>query len=282
MRKFIYLLAIIFCFISTLSIASADSINLSKMKHISYQEVGQGKILVLIHAFPTNQHLWKPQQEGLKKHFRVITLDLWGFGKSSPVDGKAMTMTDYADEVKQLFDQLHIKKAIIGGESMGGYIALAFYKKYPDKVDGLVLSDTQSIADSEEAKAKRESTALDVLEHGSANFINGFMPKALSPNVSEQVKEFLKQMIEKQTPNAIASALRGMALRDDTSDILASSLVLILIITGNQDMLISPQQSENMHALAKNSKLVVINDAGHLSSLEQPEKWNKAVIDMFF
>lgn len=276
------LISIIFYFMSATSIVFADSVNTSKNKYISYQDTGKGEALVLIHAFPTDQNLWKLQQDGLQSHFRVITLDLWGFGQSSPANGEAITMTDYADEIKQLLDQLHIKKAIIGGESMGGYIALAFYKKYPDKVKGLILSDTQSIPDSPEAKAKRESTAIDVLEHGPTNFINSFMPKALSPNASEQTKTFLKQILDKQKPNAIASALRGMALRNDTSDILANSRLPILIMTGSQDSLISPQQSENMHALAKNSKLIVIDNAGHLSSLEQPEEWNKTVIDMFY
>ena len=80
---------------------------------------------------------------------------------------------------------------------------------------------------------------------------------------------------------AIASASRGMALRSDTSNVLTNSALPILILTGNQDVLISPQQSQDMHALARNSKLVIINNAGHLSSLEQPQQWNDAVIQMF-
>jgi pimeloyl-ACP methyl ester carboxylesterase len=178
-------------------------------------------------------------------------------------------------------DQLSIQKAIIGGESMGGYIALAFLEKYPDNVNGLLLSDTQSIADSPETKAKREATAIDVLKHGTANFISNFMPKALSPKASEQQKMFLQQMLETQKAASIASASRGMALRHDTSGLLANSTVPILILTGNDDILISPEQSKNMHALAKNSKLVMLEDAGHLASLEQSKKWNEAVIGMF-
>lgn len=252
-----------------------------KNRFISYTDAGQGKPLVLIHAFPTDQEMWRPQQQKLQQNFRVITLDLWGFGQSAPVNGQAVTMSDYADELKKLLDQLNIKQAIIGGESMGGYIALAFLERYPDYVNGLILSDTQSIADSPEAKAKREATAVDVLEHGTANLINGFMPKALSPHASEQTKIFLRHILDTQSPAAVASALRGMAVRDDTSTLLEKSALPMLIITGDQDTLISPQQSQNMHLLAKNSKLVVIENAGHLSSLEQPEHWNRAVIEMF-
>lgn|SRR3990167_1112744 len=250
-------------------------------RYISYTDIGHGKPLVLIHAFPADQALWTPQLTALEKYFRVITLDLWGFGQSEPVDGQAVTMTDDADEVKHLLDRLHIKKAIIGGESMGGYVALAFLKKYPNRVRGLILSDTQSIADTDATKAKREATAIDVLAHGTTQFINGFMPNALSKEAQPKKITFLKNILGSQTTTAAASALRGMALREDTSNILSQTLLPILIIFGENDSLISPQQSMNMHTIAKNSKLVSIAHAGHLSSLEQPDAWNQAVVEMF-
>jgi pimeloyl-ACP methyl ester carboxylesterase len=250
-------------------------------KSISYSDSGTGTPLVLIHAFPTDKKLWEPQVAGLKKSFRVITLDLWGFGQSGTVTGNAVTMAEYADEVKQLLDQLHIQHAIIGGESMGGYVALKFFEKYPETVNGLVLSDTQAIADSPEAKTKREATALDVLEHGTTGLIQGFMPKALSPAASAEVKAALEDILIAQSPRAMASGLRGMAVRDDTSNVLSNATLPILIITGAQDILISPQQSQNMQALAKNSQLVVIPEAGHLSSFEQPARWNEAVMAFF-
>lgn len=284
MRKFTFLMIFIWgliCFSLQTTVAFAYSMQLDEKRFISYTDSGKGTPLVLIHAFPTDKKLWS-SQDGLSRYFRVITIDLWGFGESSPVDGKAISMTEYADEVSQLLDQLHIKKAIIGGESMGGYIALAFLQKYSDQVSGLILSDTQSIADSPEMKAKREATAIDVLEHGTTQLINSFIPKALSPTAPEEKVTFLKNILVMQTPTAIASALRGMALRDDTSNILANTTLPILIITGDQDILISPQQSQDMHALAKNSKLITIPHAGHLSSLEQPEEWNQAVINMFY
>jgi pimeloyl-ACP methyl ester carboxylesterase len=248
---------------------------------ISYSEVGEGQPLVLIHAFPTDQHLWNPQQEGLKNHFRVITLDLLGFGHAAATDGKAVSMSEYADEVKELLDQLHIKKAIIGGESMGGYVALAFLEKYPGSAVGVILSDTQSIADSPEAKQKREAAAVNALEHGTASLIHDFMPKALSPAAPVETRDALQRILTAQAPTGVASALRGMAGRSDTSNVLANVTLPILILTGDQDTLISPQQSQSMHALAKNSRFIVITNAGHLSSLEQPKQWNQAVIEMF-
>ena len=267
------LLVIIF---TTFSITYANP-----SKSIFFTDEGHGTPLVLIHAFPTDQRLWASQQEGLIKYFRVITLDLWGFGHSSASDGDAITMTEYADEVKEVLDKLQIQKAIIVGESMGGYIALAFVKHNPDRVQGLILSDTQSIADSVEAKAKREKTAQDVLANGSAQFIRDFMPKALSANASDETRADLKNILDSQAVTGIASALRGMALREDTTSVLGKINFPVLIMTGENDALISPVQSQNMCAVVKGCKLVVIADAGHLSSLEQPEKWNQAVIDSF-
>jgi pimeloyl-ACP methyl ester carboxylesterase len=265
-------------FLSSAPVFAAKS---KSTQSISYSDSGTGTPLVLIHAFPTDKKLWEPQVAGLKKSFRVVTLDLWGFGQSGKTTGNAVTMTQYADEVKQLLNQLHIQHAIIGGESMGGYVALKFLEKYPETVSGLVLSDTQAIADTPEAKAKREVTALDVLEHGTTGLIQGFMPKALSPTANAEAKTALQAILTAQSPEAIASGLRGMALREDTSNVLSNSTLPILIITGEQDTLISPQQSQNMHALAKNSKLVVIPEAGHLSSFEQPARWNEAVMALF-
>ncbi len=282
-KKAIFCSSLVFILIVNFyfSLASGKEIQGQSFEHISYIEQGRGQPLVLIHAFPTEQKLWMPQQEELKKYFRVITLDLWGFGHSSRTDGQAVTMAIFAEEVKRLLDQLHIHKAIIGGESMGGYVALAFLKQYPERVEGLILSATQSIADSEEAKKKRELTAKTVLEQGSTQFINDFMPKALSPNATVQVRDFLRSILESQAVTGIASALRGMALREDTSRVLAATMLPVLIITGEKDMLISPKQSQDMHELAKNSKLVIIANAGHLSSLEQSEQWNLAVLDFF-
>ena len=128
MKKISFLGFLLAWFVSSASCAESFY---SHNRFISYTEVGEGLPLVLIHAFPTDKRLWTAQQEGLKKHFRVISLDLWGFGESSSVNGGAVSMQEYAEEVKELLKHLHIQKAIIGGESMGGYIALAFLEHYP-------------------------------------------------------------------------------------------------------------------------------------------------------
>ncbi|ARG98908.1 alpha/beta hydrolase [Legionella micdadei] len=264
-----------------LGISNASAFSSNYTKYISYSDFGRGEPLVLLHAFPTDKNLWLPQHQGLKQYFRVISLDLWGFGYSEGTTGSAVTMEEYADEVAQLLDQLSIKKAIIGGTSMGGYIALAFLAKYPDRVNGLILSNSQAITDSPEMKKSANSLASDVLTDGTQKFANDFINKALSAEAPQQIRLFLQNILLDQTPFGLASALRGMSIRQDFSNVLATTSIPMLIITSDKDTVIPPQQSANMHALAKNSKLVVISDAGHLSNLEQPEQWNKAVIELF-
>jgi pimeloyl-ACP methyl ester carboxylesterase len=274
-QKKCLLMFTLFCFF-------ASNVWAAKLKQISYKDEGQGTTLVFIHAFPTDQRLWLPQQQVLKNYFRIITLDLWGFGQSEAVDGQAITMQDYADEVKQLLDNLHIQQAIIAGESMGGYIALAFLEKYPQQVAGLILSDTQTIADSEETKANRETSAQEILAHGATAFLQNFIGKALSADAAQSTKDFLQDIVTSQSVTAIASALRGMALRQDTSKVLAETEVPILILTGEQDGIISVEQSKTMQKLAKRSELIVLSHAGHLANLEQPQAWNDAVIKKFY
>lgn len=237
--------------------------------------------IILIHAFPTDHRLYEPQVNDLKKQFNVIAVDLKGFGKAPAADGNAITMADYATQVKEIMDTQHIDKAIIGGVSMGGYVTLAFLKQYPNQVRGIILSDTQAIADTEEAKTKRETNATNVLKNGTSQLVKDFLPTLLSPNADQHLVVFLQDIMASQSPQGVASALRGMALREDTSQVLSAAKVPTLILAGEKDVIISPEQSKKMHDLLPGSKLVVIPNAGHLSSLEQPKVWNQAVREVF-
>jgi len=250
-------------------------------KYISYSDEGQGEVLVLIHPFLTDKTFWSAQQQELRSYFRLITIDLWGFGHSEPISGSASTMNDYSDEILQLLDQLYIKKAIIGGESTGGYVALNFLTKHPNRVKGLLLSNTQATAVNLELKKKLEQTATLVLNFGSEFLVDFFVNAALSTEASAQTRQTLLNIARTQRPQAIADALIALSGREDSTLSLSKSKLPILIITSDKDRLIAPQESANMQALAENSKLVLIANAGHLSSLEQSKQWSKAVREMF-
>jgi pimeloyl-ACP methyl ester carboxylesterase len=247
----------------------------------SYTDNGQGKTIVLIHAFPADHHLWDMQIKTLSQKYRVITLDLKGFGQATPTDGKTVSMREYAAQVKQLLDQLHVKTAVIGGESMGGYISLAFLKAYPDKTEGLILSNTQAKTDSAEENVADKKDAADILVNGTNRLVADFVPKALSSNASHEAKELVTDMFANQKATGVASALRGMATREDTTKTLAATSIPVLIISSNLDEVISPKESMKMSKIAKNSKLIMIKDAGHLTNIERPDVWNKAVENYF-
>jgi len=119
------------------------------------------------------------------------------------------------------------------------------------------------------------------LAHGTSPLVQGFTIKALSDTAKPETKKALGNMLEMQAATGMASALHGMGAREDTSSVLANTTLPVLIITSKNDNVISYEQSENMHKLAKNSTLVFIEDAGHLSSLENPKQWNDAVISWY-
>lgn len=251
-----------------------------KFGKLFYTDYGSGNPLVLIHAFPTDQRLWKPQQDRLQHVFRVISVDLPGFGQSEML-APGVSIADYSHEIKKLLDHLKLPKVIIGGESMGGYVALAFAKHYPNAVAGLVLSGTRATAATQVEKNKFRENANNVLANGPKNHVDMLMTKLLSEDVDATIRDYLATIVYSQNGSAMAAAMFAMADRDDTMDVLTRLNVPILIITGENDRVISTQESMAMHKVAAHSQLTILPRGGHLINLEQPEAWNAAVIKFF-
>lgn len=244
-----------------------------------HQENGQGVPLLLIHGFPHDHTLWRPQLDGLNDVARVIAPDLRGFGRVEEVP-HVMTMDDYAADIKALLDSLGIEKAVIGGLSMGGYVALAFAANYPEALHGLVLCNTRAVADSEQAREGRHATAHKALEEGMVPIAEGMLPKMISERsalANPDMSMAVENMMARQSPEAVAAAARGMAIRPDRTPMLATINVPVLVITNSADTLIPPAESEAMAAKIPNCEVVVIPDVAHLSNLEDPEAFNAAV-----
>ena len=248
---------------------------------MEYDDIGTGIPLLLIHGFPHDRSLWRPQFDGLKDQARMIAPDLSDFGASGTAL-ETMNMDDYATDLKALLDKLEIKQAVICGLSMGGYIALAFLSRYPDAVKGLILCNTKAGADDEKAREGRLETAAKVHDKGMAALAEGMLPKMLTaatiatqPNVSAAVKD----MMARQPPDGVVAALQGMAARPDRTRMLARITVPTLIITGSADTAIPPSESKVLADAILGSKLLVIPDVGHLSNVEAPEAFNAAVRD---
>jgi 3-oxoadipate enol-lactonase len=246
---------------------------------MAYDEVGAGAAVVLLHGYPFNRSMWSEQVAALSPGFRVIAPDLRGLGETTVMAGPA-TMDEMVRDVAALMETLNISRAVVCGLSMGGYVALALYRMFPLRVRGLVLADTRPQADTEEARENREQQAQKALHEGMAGIADAMLPKLLSPETLAglpQVVARVRDMILKTKPEGAASAQRGMALRNEQTTFLKEIISPTLIIVGREDRITPLADAETMHREIGGSQLEIIEGAGHVSNLEQPEKFNRAI-----
>ena len=248
---------------------------------MAYTEAGAGRPVVLIHGYPFNRSLWNEQVASLSGSYRVIAPDLRGFGESDSSDG-ASTMNRMAQDVAALLDHLGVPRVTLGALSMGGYVTLAFYKQFASRVRALILADTRAQADTEEAKQNRAQQADKALAAGMAGIADAMLPKLLTPETVSKRPEVVKRvrdMMLKTKPEGAAAALRGMAERDDQTSLLSKITVPTLILVGAEDAITPVVDSEKMNQAIAGSRLVVLENAGHVSNLERTEKFNEALLD---
>lgn len=241
-----------------------------------YRDEGQGPAVLLVHGFPVSGEVWLPQLEELSQTCRVVVPDLRGFGNSEVPPGP-YTMETHADDLAALLDTLGIERVVLGGLSMGGYIAFAFLRRHAARLCGLVLCDTRATADTDEVRANRETTARLVEEQGATAIADRMIPNLLSSTAPPERKALLRGIIERNQPQAIAAALRGMALRGDSTDLLPTVSVPTLIVVGEDDVLSTPDEMRGLEAAIPGSKLVVISGAGHIANLDQPALFASAL-----
>ena len=248
---------------------------------IYYEIHGSGPDLVLIHPFPANHGVWGPVAEFLSTRYRVILLDVRGLGQSAAGDGPA-TMEKHAEDLRRLVDELGIGKAVFGGDSIGGYILFEFWRRFRERVSGLILTDTRAGADSDDARKTRLAAAEDVLNRGTEPFINSMLPKLLGEsthrNRPDKVAE-AKRMMMQASAAGIAAVQRGMAARPDSNATLATINVPTLVLVGDEDTSTTPLEMETMHRAIRGSIFRRIPKAGHYSPFEQPEEVHRVIRD---
>ncbi len=248
---------------------------------IGFDDDGKGSPVVLLHGYPFNRTMWRDQVEELKQHHRVIVPDLRGHGETTVTPGVA-TMEDMARDVAALLESLEVSRPVIGGLSMGGYVALAFSRLFPLKVRSLVLANTRAQGDTEEAKRNREQQAEKALSEGMEGIADGLLPKLLAPETFSQRPDIVKRvrdMIVATNPEGAAAALRGMAQRQNQIPFLSNIIAPTLILVGSEDALTSVADAELMHREIGGSRLRIIEGAGHVSNLEKPEEFNRALVE---
>jgi 3-oxoadipate enol-lactonase len=249
---------------------------------IAYDVAGEegGTPVVMLHGFPFNRSMWREQAEALRDTHRVITPDLRGHGESEVAPGAA-TMEEVAKDVASLLDELNVEGASVAGLSMGGYVALAFYRLFPERVRSLVLADTRAQGDTDEARRTREETAGRALKEGMGTIADAMLPKLLAPATHEHKPEVVarvREMILSTKPEGAAAALRGMAVRSNQTELLTEIRVPVLILVGSEDAITPPADSRLMQSRIEGSRLEMIEGAGHVSNLERPEQFNRALL----
>jgi 3-oxoadipate enol-lactonase len=245
---------------------------------LNYEERGTGTPLVLLHGFPLDSRIWREQVAALSDRFRVIAPDLRGFGQSKSND--AFTMESLADDVHALLADLRALPCVLGGLSMGGYVALAYAKKYPTDLRGLALIDTKAEGDTGEGKAGREKMIELARTQGTKAVADQMMPKMLAADADKtrpQVKRELDQIMNTQTPLTIEHALAAMRDRPDFVAHLPSIATLTVVIVGEHDAITPPAGAEKMSKAIPKSTYVVIHGAGHMSPMEQPQQVTDAL-----
>jgi len=234
---------------------------------IAYVRRGKGNPLVLIHGYPLDHTIWDEVVPLMEKDFDLIIPDLRGFGESGIMESDN-SILGYATDIAGLLSQLKIKKASIAGHSMGGYVALAFAREFPDRVSGLAMVSSQIGADTPETKESRLSTAKQVMEKGVSVVAESMTPKL---SADKRVQDFAQHLIGKQRPNGVSNALNSMAGRSDSSELFGKFKFPVLIIHGDADLLIPVKRGREMKAALPAAQYFELAGRGHMAMMEKPE-----------
>ncbi len=248
---------------------------------LHYSEAGSGEpALVLLHAFPLHAGMWAPQLDALSSGRRVVAPDLPGFGGSDAPDSMyRYTMLGFADLVAGLLDRLGLDRVVLGGLSMGGYVAFAFLRQYPERVRGLILADTRAEADTTAVFERRTDQQDQVARIGTTALTEVLLAGLLSDHTKTHRLDLVEQ-VRRLMANPAAGfigALEAMKHRPDATEELGSISVPTLVIVGEDDALSPPEVARGMHERIKGSRLAVLPRAGHLSNLEAAEEFHAAV-----
>lgn len=247
---------------------------------IGYDDVGSGIPVLFVHAFPLNRTMWAPQVSALVERCRCIAADIRGFGDSSVAP--PYSMEQFADDLAHLLDQLHVDKVVLVGCSMGGYIAFAFWRRHKDRVRALVLADTRAGADSDETLARRRQLIENARVEGATAVANLQIASIVGKTTREKhpdTYDAVHRMMAQASVEGIVGALEAMMLRPDSTPLLPTIDVPVLIMVGEEDVPTPVKEARAMHERIPGSWLEVIAQAGHLSNMERPAAFNHVLTE---
>lgn len=237
----------------------------------------EDRTIIFIHGFPFNKNSWRQQLESIEDNITGIAIDVRGHGLSTSGHG-FFSIDVFAKDLVAFISKLGLENVTLCGVSMGGYIALRTYQLIPDKIEGLILSDTHHKSDDNAAKQKRFDSIQAILRHGRRPFAIGFIDNLFAKKTiteNEGAVELIKSSIRRNSIQSICATLLGLASRTDLTDFLPNITVPTLIIRGAEDKITSKIVMEELAELIPNTKFVELENAGHLPNIEQPLAFNK-------
>lgn len=254
---------------------------MSQYRHgpVAYTDDGEGPPAVLLHAFPLNGSMWRPQVAALGDRWRLVCPDLPGFGRSTQTPAQP-DVSYYAERIRDLIDRLGLETVVLGGLSMGGYVAFECLRRFPERVSALILANTRADPDAEEARQSRYEAARRVSEEGVGVLAEMQMERLLGATTRErrpEVVERVRAMILESTPNGVVAALGAMRDRPDSTPLLREIRVPTLVLGGEEDTISTPEVMAAMAEGIPGARHETIAGAGHLSNLEAPGEFVAAV-----
>lgn len=241
---------------------------------IFYDIAGTGPPVVLLHPFPANHQFWLPIAQALATGYRLIMPDLRGHGESALGSGPA-TMEKHVLDLIRVIDQADVRRAPWVGVSIGGYVVFELWRRFRERVTGLVLANTKASPDTAEARTTRLQSANDVVERGTEPFFESMLPKMLGETTRctrPDLVEGALRMMRKMSPEDVAGVQRGMAERPDSIPTLKTITVPTMVITGEEDILTGVPEAELMVRHIAGSRMRIVAKAGHYSPWERPEE----------
>lgn len=250
---------------------------------VSYQTLGSGPALVLLHPFPVHREFWLPAAQALASQYTLVLPDLRGHGDSQLGEGPA-TMEKHATDLGRVLDHAGVGRAAFAGVSIGGYVLFEFWRRFRVRVAALALINTKAQADSPEARAARLQVADDVMQAGTEPFFESMLPKLLGKTTRAARPDLVEgalRMMRKMSAEAVAQVQRGMAGRADSGATLKTIQVPTLILTGTEDVLTGVLEAEFMGQNIAGSQVNVVAKAGHYAAWEQPEEVGRSLRKFF-
>jgi len=236
--------------------------------------------ILFIHGFPFDHAMWRNQVAALSE-WECLVPDLQGAGFApAPPSPDAYSMAVYARDLIELLDERRVESTVVCGLSMGGYVAFELLRQIPQRVRAMVLCNTKSAADAPEGKRGRDALAEKARSAGAGAVADELVPKALSPRTLAQdqnVVRDVRAMIERQQVAGIVGALHVLRERPDSTPLLAGIRVPVLVVAGSDDQITPAAGMREMAHAISGAQFTLIQDAGHLSPLEQPAAVNAAL-----